>query len=100
MQCGGRHQCGSESALLAPTSPVLCILTVLLCTRNYQQAEAALICCAETMEQYGVTGHEAVLVTPTGHVAWRGSPSALEDALSQVLGGGADAQGLSRAKTA
>ena len=52
------------------------------------------------MEQYGVTGHEAVLVTPTGYVAWRGSPSALEDALKQVLGGGADSQGLSHAKAA
>jgi len=47
-----------------------------------------------------VTGHEAVLVTPTGYVAWRGCPSALEDALSQVLSGGGDAQGLSHAKAA
>ena len=58
------------------------------------------MCFAETMSQYGVTGHEAVLVTPTGHIAWRGNPTALEDALSQVLGGGAEARELSQAKVA
>lgn len=52
------------------------------------------------MSQYGVTGHEAVVVTPTGHVAWRGSPSALEEALGQVLGNGAEAPGLAHAKAA
>ncbi|CAL5220533.1 g2567 [Coccomyxa viridis] len=54
----------------------------------------------ETMSQYGVTGHEAVLVTPTGHIAWRGNPTALEDAISQVLGGAAEARELLSAKTA
>ena len=55
---------------------------------------------AETMSQYGVTGHEAVLVTPTGQIAWRGNPTALEDAISRVLGGGAEARELSQAKAA
>ena len=52
------------------------------------------------MSQYGVTGHEAVLVTPTGHIAWRGNPTALEDAISQVLGGAAEARELMSAKAA
>ncbi len=52
------------------------------------------------MSQYGVTGHEAGLVTPTGHIAWRGNPTALEDAISQVLGGAAEARELMSAKAA
>lgn len=52
------------------------------------------------MSQYGVTGHEAVVLTPSGHVAWRGRPSALEEALGQVLGNGAEAPGLAHAKAA
>ena len=59
-----------------------------------------LVYCAETMSRYEVMGHEAVLVTPTGHIAWRGNPSALEAALSEVLGGASEAGGLSHAKTA
>ena len=56
--------------------------------------------CAETTSQYGATGHEAVLVTPTGHIAWRGHPTALEEALSRILGPLTDVQALSHAKAA
>jgi hypothetical protein len=39
----------------------------------------------ETARRYGANAHESVVISPSGHIAWRGVPSKLKQALDQLL---------------